>query len=111
MRLVLLIVMLAVLAAPASASAYINAANCEAGLRSGGPGDRDHDDDIHRYGVYLGASSATFRYDLVTRYDNTRVAVAVVFHFTNRGDWTVPGYCHGSNASFNDNVPFTPAGW
>jgi hypothetical protein len=98
------------MALPAKASAYMHADQCWQGLRNGVAGDRDRDDDVHRYGVYIGAAWAEGPLG-AAHYDDTRVLVVVWFHFPNGSVLGVNGYCHGTDSSFNDNLPQVPSGW
>jgi hypothetical protein len=97
---------------PASAQAYMHAQNCWNGVRSGGTGDRSHDDDIHRFGVYIGAAWVEpYNVNLAGHYDDTRAFVGVIYHYPNGNTYVVHGYCHGSDSAFDDDVPNSPPGW
>src|SRR6266498_2286637 len=96
----LLVVLLAAMFVAPSAQAYLHQANCQDGLRSGGAGDYDHDDDVHAAGVYFGASQwggwATFwrMSDTYVRQD---------FYLLINGYWTTKrGYCQGNDSGFQD---------
>jgi hypothetical protein len=109
-QIVLMVVVLACLIIPSSSQAYMHVDNCWQGLRNGGPGDRDHDDDIHRYGVATGALYA-LRNTNGYHFADDRAVVYIRFWYAGNQYFDRPGYCAGGDSSFIDNTPFPTPGW
>lgn len=87
-------------AATVPAQAYLHLDNCQSGLRYGGGGDVAGDDDIHAYGVYIGASA----WGGWAGYErSTDTSLYVDSYFLVNGVWKIRrGRCAGNDGQFND---------
>lgn len=95
----------AFLAMSQPADAYLHVENAQAGVRYGGGGDRQRDDDIHAFGAAIGASGwggwATIPAGGYTRLDAYAVNVHAIF-YDHGARRVYTFWVRGNDGSFHD---------